>query len=90
MAVKHGPCLLTVKKRIKAFETNCLRKLLRVSYLEHKTNDWVPSKINFLVGPQGSLLATVKRRKFAWFGHITRHDNLSKTILQCTFQGGRH
>ena len=41
MAVKHGPCLLTLKKKIKAFETNCLRKLLRISYLEHKTNDWV-------------------------------------------------
>ena len=31
-AVKHGPCLLTLKKKkkgIQAFETKCLRKLLR-------------------------------------------------------------
>ena len=55
--------------------------LLRISYLEHKTNDWVWSKINFCVGPQEPLLATVKRRKLAWFGHVTRHDSLSKTIL---------
>ena len=27
-------------------------------------------------------LATVKRQKPAWFGHVTRHDSLSKTILQ--------
>ena len=40
----------------------------KISYLEHKTNDWVRSKINFLVGPQESLLATVERRKLAWFG----------------------
>ena len=35
-----------------------MRKLLRISYLEHKTNDWVRNKINFLVGPQESLVAT--------------------------------
>ena len=66
-----------------------MRKLLRISYLEHKTNDWVRSKIDFLVGPQESLLATVKRRQLAWFGHITRHGSLSKTILQGTLEGGR-
>ena len=49
MAVKHGPCLLTLKKRINSFETKCLGKLLRISYLEHI----IPTtgcKINFLVG----------------------------------------
>ena len=30
------------------------------------------------------LLATVKRQKLAWCGHVTCHDNLSKTILQGT------
>ena len=68
------------KKRIQAFETECLRKLLFISRLEHKTNDWVRSKISFLVGPQEPLLATVKRQKLACFGHVTRHDSLSKTI----------
>ena len=33
-----------------------MSKLLRISNLEHKTNDWVRSKINFLVGPQEPLL----------------------------------
>ena len=32
---------------------------LFLCFLECKTNDWVRSKINFLVGPQESLLATV-------------------------------
>ena len=40
------------EKRIQAFETKCPRKLLLISDVEHKTNDWVRSKINFLVGPQ--------------------------------------
>ena len=34
------------------------------------------------VGPQKPLLATIKRQKLARFGHVTRHDSLSKTILQ--------
>ena len=65
------------EKRIQAFEIKCLRKLLRISHLEHKSNDWMRSKINFLVGPQEPLPATGKRRKHAWFGHVTLHDSLS-------------
>ena len=38
--VKHGPCLLTLKKRIQVFETKRTSKILCFSYLEHKTNDW--------------------------------------------------
>ena len=45
-----------------AFETKCMRTLLHISFLEHKTNDWVRSKINFLVDPQEPFLAAVMRR----------------------------
>ena len=82
MVVKHGPCLLTVRKGIQAFETKCLRKRFRVSHLEHKTNDCVPSNFNFLEGPQEPLLAIVKRWTLEWFGHVTFHDSLFKTKLQ--------
>ena len=53
-----------------------------------KTNDWVRSKINFPVGPQEPLLATVKTQKLAQFRHVTCH-NSSKNILQDTLGGGR-
>ena len=75
------------EERIQAFETKCKRKLLRVHYLEHKTNDWMRSEINILVGPHEPLLAPVKRRKLAGFGHVTRHDSLFKTTLQGTLKG---
>ena len=81
--------LADTEERIQAFETKCLRKLLRTSYLEHKTNDWVRSEINSLVGPQEPLPATVKKWKLAWFGHVTRQDSLSKTILHGTLDAGR-
>ena len=35
-------------------------------------------------------LQRLSRRKLAWFGQVTRHDSLSKTILQDTLEGGRH
>ena len=76
------------EKRSQAFETKYLRKLLSISHLEHKTNDWVRSRINFLAGPQEPLLATVKRRKLPWYRHVTGHNSLSKTILQGLFEGG--
>ena len=46
-------------------------------------------KISFLFGPHEPLLATVTRRKRAWFGYVTRHDSLSKTILLSTLEGWR-
>ena len=27
--------------------------------------------------------------KLAWFGHVTKHDTLSKTVPKCTLEGGR-
>lgn len=77
------------ERRIQAFETKCLRRLLGISFREHRTNEYVLNTIRNLVGPQEPLLATIKRRKLAWFGHHTRHDSLSKTILQGTVEGGR-
>ena len=67
MAVIHGPCLLTLKRRVQAFETKCRRKFLWSSYLERKTNDWVQNKTNFFMSPQEPPLPTVGRWKLAWF-----------------------
>ena len=78
-----------LEKKIQAFENKCLRKLLQISWTEHKTNNYVWSKIEGLAGPQEPLLSTVKRRKLKWFGHNTRRCSLSKTIMQGTVQGQR-
>ena len=78
-----------LEKKIQAFENKCLRKLLQISWTEHKTNNYVWSKIESLAGPQEPLLSTAKRRKLKWFGHNTRRCSLSKTIMQGTVQGQR-
>ena len=66
-------------------------KLLRISDLEHKTSRWVRSKINFLIGPQESLPATVRRRKLtsdmgSGMSCVTKASN---TIVQGTFEDGQ-
>ena len=52
------PTFLT--KKILTFVTKSKRKPLHISYFEHKTNDWVQSKIKFLVGPQEPLLELLR------------------------------
>ena len=46
---------------------------------------------NLLVGPQAvkHYLATVERRKFAWFRYVRRHDSLFKTTFHGTLKGGQ-
>ena len=41
------------------------------------------------IGPHDDLLTTVKQRKLHWYGHVTRSDGISKTILQGTVNGSR-
>ena len=77
------------ERRIQAFENKCFRKLLGISCIERKTNEYVRKEVESLVGPQEPLLATIKRRKMIWFGHVTRHDSLCKTIMQGTIEGRR-
>lgn len=76
-------------KRLEAFETKCYRCLLGISWADKKTNDFVRNEVNRLAGQQAPLLSLVKGRKLSWFGHITRHNALPKTILQGTLEGGR-
>ena len=42
-----------------------------------------------LLGTYEPLLKTIKRRKLKWFGHVSRYDNLCKTIMQGSVEGTR-
>ena len=70
-------------------EIGCYRKILRISYKDHVTNEEVCAKIQQVIGPHEYLLATVKRRKLQWYGHVFRSSGLAKTILQGKVKGGR-
>ena len=78
-----------LQRRTRAIEKRCYRKVLRISYKDHVTNEEVRAKIQQAIGPHEDLLTIVKRRKLQRYGHVSRSSGLAKTILQGTVKGGR-
>ena len=78
-----------LEKRTQAFEMNCCRRLLNISYKDHVTNEEVRRKIKAAIGEYDELLTLVKKRKLRWFGHVSRCSGLAKTILQRTMKRKR-
>ena len=68
-------------RRIQAMEMRCYRKIQRVSYKDHVTNEEVRAKIKKAIGPHENLLTTVKRRKLQWYGHVSRSSGSDQTHL---------
>ena len=52
-----------LRRRIQAMEMRCYRKILRISYKDHVTNEEVRAKIQQAIGSPEDLLTIVKRRK---------------------------
>ena len=50
---------------------------------------FVQGAIKARIGQQENLVGTMKRKKLAWFRHITRHKSLTKVVLQGTLMGSR-
>ena len=78
-----------LQRRIQAMEMRCYRKILRIFYKDHVTNEEVRAKIQQAIGPHEDLLTIVKRRKLQWYGHVSRSSGLAKTIFQGTVTAGR-
>ena len=78
-----------LQRRIQTMEMKCYRKILRISYKDHVTNEEVRAKIQQAIGPHEDHLTIVKRHKLQWYGHVSRSLGLAKTILQGTVKGGR-
>ena len=72
-------------KRLQAFEMSCYRRMLKISWTEHRTNDSVLNEM----GTERQILETVKRRKLQYFGHVVRAQNLCTHILQGFVEGKR-
>ena len=70
-------------------EMRCYRKILRISYKKHVTNEEVRAKIQQVIRPHEDILTIAKRRKLQWYGHVSRSSGLAKTILQSTVKVGR-
>ena len=53
------------------------RKILRISYKDHVTNDGVRAKIQQAIGPHEDLLTIVKRRILQRYAHVFRSSGLA-------------
>ena len=55
-----------LQRRIQAMEMSCYRKILRISYKDHVTNEEVRAKTQQAIGPHEEILIIGKRRKLQW------------------------
>ena len=78
-----------IERRIQALEMRCYRRRLNISYKDHATNEEVRNRIQNATGVHDDLLTMVKKRKFRWYGHMSRFSGMAKTILQGTVKGAR-
>ena len=72
-------------KRIEAFEMWCLRKMLKVSYKEHRTNESVLKA----AGHSRSLKSEILKRKTKYLGHTIRKNGLQRQLMEACIEGSR-
>ena len=66
------------KKLVDALKLWCYRRLLRVSWMERKTNKWVLEKIDSVL----MLRKSMAERKTRFFGHIVRKNGMETRLMQ--------
>ena len=72
-------------KKINAFEMWLYRRMLRIPWTAHKTNEEVLTMMNTKL----TLLTTIKQRKTAYFGHIMRRNGLQRLLADGKLDGKR-
>ena len=70
---------------LEAFEMKLYRRMLRISWKEHKTNGEVLHKMK----TKRSLLNTMKKRKCQYFGHIIRGNGVQRLLMEGRINGRR-
>ena len=71
--------------KLQAFEMWLCRRMLRISWKEHKTNGEVLHKMK----TKRSLLNTIKKRKCQYFGHIIRGNGVQRLLMEGRINGRR-
>ena len=72
-------------KRLEAFELWALRKMMKVSWKDKKTNEEVMKRANC----KRSLKANIMKRKARYLGHVLRRNGLQRQILEAATEGTR-
>ncbi len=74
---------------INAFETKLYRRVLRISYKDHVTNEEVFRQLDVKMADR--ILSAIRRKKLTYFGRVClmKGDRLLKIALEGTMPGGR-
>ena len=76
----------TLTKRIDAFEVWTYRKMLRMSWKEHRSNEDILNMMKTSL----KLMKIIKKRKCEYFGHIIRRpDSIQRLLLEAGIDGKR-
>ncbi|KAL4083943.1 hypothetical protein QTP88_029259 [Uroleucon formosanum] len=73
------------QKFLESFEMWCWRRMLRVSWVERRTNENVLNEIN----ETRKILSTIKERRWNMIGHVLRHEELLYIIIEGKMNGKR-
>ena len=71
--------------RIEAFEMWIRRRMERISWTEHRTNEEVLKKVE----EKRSLMDIIRTRQKNWIGHILRGNSLEREIMEGRMEGKR-
>ncbi|XP_077974172.1 uncharacterized protein LOC144429830 [Styela clava] len=66
-----------LKRRLEAAEMWYIRRIMRISWMEKKSNEEVME----MAGYKRSLIQTIRKRQLQFFGHINRANGIKKQIL---------
>ena len=69
-------------KGLEAFEMWIWRRMCRISWMDHITNDEVLRRVD----EKRSLMQTVRMRQMNWIGHVLRGNCLLRTVLEGRLQ----
>jgi len=72
-------------KQIEAFEMWIWRRMERISWTEHRTNEEVLKKVE----EKRSLMDIIRTRQKNWIGHILRDNSLQREIMEGRMEGKR-
>jgi len=76
-----------MEKKINACESWIWRKMLRISWKEKRTNDWVRKTADIV--EDETLLQSILRARLRFFGHVMRSNGLEKEMMLACGEGVR-
>ena len=76
----------TILKGITAFEMKCYRKILKISWTEHRTNKSIRDELKL---EDQWLENFIKKQKLKYFGHLKKREGLGKIMLEGKIEGKR-